>query len=80
MRKLKTKIHFNRINMQRGDARVWSAKNSKSCNPSEKIVVMHNGQIILETVFKPEATQPRAYMLAYGNVSTDAHGVTVVEV
>lgn len=51
--KLKTKIHFNRINMQRKDPRVWSAHTSKSCNPSEKIVVKHNGVTVLGNRVQP---------------------------
>jgi hypothetical protein len=78
-RKLKTKIHFNRVNMARKDPRVWSAHNSHSCNMSEKIVVMHNGIRVLETVFDPNARQPRAYLLTYANVF-QKDGITVVEV
>lgn len=65
--------------MQRGDSRVWSAHTSKSCNMSERVVVRHNGVVVLETVYKPLATQPRAYMLAHGSVSIE-NGVTVVDV
>jgi hypothetical protein len=32
-----------------------------------------------ETVYRPEATQPRAYLLAHGNVREE-NGVTIVEV
>lgn len=66
---MKVKIHFNRVNMQRNDDRVWSAHTSKSCNMAEKIVVMHNGKVVLETVFRPEAKQPRAYLCANGEVT-----------
>ena len=65
--------------MQRKDPRVWSAHNSHSCHMSENIRVVHNGKVVLETVYKPEATQPRAYMLAVGNVRQEGD-VTVVEV
>jgi hypothetical protein len=78
-RKLKTRIHFNRIAMQRNDPRVWSAHTSRSCNMSEKIVVKHNGVVVLETVYAPEAKQPRAYLMTHGVVS-QVNGVTVVEV
>ena len=57
---------------------VWSAHTSTSCNMSEQIVIMHNGVKVLETVFRPEAKQPRAYMLTQGTV-TVKDGVTVVE-
>jgi hypothetical protein len=78
-RKLKTKLHFNRVSMQRNDPRVWSAHTSKSCNQSEKVVVRHNGEIVLETVFNPTAKQPRAYLQMFGVVSYE-DGVTVVDV
>jgi hypothetical protein len=78
-RKLKTRIHFNRINMQRKDSRVWSAHTSKSCNMSEKIVVMHNGVKILETVFNPSGRQPRAYLETQADVRNE-NGITIVEV
>jgi hypothetical protein len=78
-RKLKTRIHFNRIAMQRKDPRVWSAHTSKSCNMSEKIVVMHNGVKILETVFNPSGKQPRAYLVTEAQVRSE-NGVTIVEV
>jgi hypothetical protein len=78
-RKLKTKLHFNRINMQRKDSRVWTASNSRACNQAEKLVVVHNGKVVLETVFRPDAPQPRAYFVAYAEVSNQ-NGVAVIEV
>lgn len=77
--KLKTKIHFNRINMQRKDPRVWSAHTSKSCNPSEKIVVKHNGVTVLETVYNPDSRQPRAFMVVTGSITHEGT-TTIVEV
>lgn len=65
--------------MARKDPRVWSAHNSHSCNMSEKIVVMHNGKKVIETVFNPEGKQPRAYLLTYATVRHE-NGVTIVEV
>lgn len=65
--------------MQRKDPRVWSAHNSHGCHMSEMIKIVHNGEVVMETVFKPGATQPRAYMLVKGNV-TQQDGITVVEV
>jgi hypothetical protein len=78
-RKLKTKIHFNRIAMARKDPRVWSAHNSRACNMAEKVVVVHNGQKVLETVFNPEGKQPRAYLVAYGKVRHEGK-TAIVEV
>jgi hypothetical protein len=76
---MKTKIHFNRVAMQRKDARVWSAKTSKACNMSEKIVIVRDGEVLLETVFKPDATQPRAYLACNGKVHFK-NGTCYVEV
>lgn len=76
----KIKLHFNRINMQRKNPRVWSAHTSKSCNPSEKVIIMHNGVKILETVFNPDANQPRAYMSINGSIETNSYGETVINV
>jgi hypothetical protein len=46
---------------------------------AEKIQVVHNGQVILETVFKPKARQPRAYFVATARVRMDGN-VAIVEV
>jgi hypothetical protein len=78
-RKRKTKLHFNRINMQRGDARVWSAHNSQGCHMATKIQVVHDGQVVMETVYKPTARQPRAYFVATARVRMDGD-TAVVEV
>jgi hypothetical protein len=65
---VKTKLHFNRVNMQRGKAEVWTAHNSRGCFQAKKLVIMHEGKVVAETVFAPEAKQPRAYFVAQGNV------------
>lgn len=65
--------------MQRGDKRVWSAHTSKSCNMSEKIRVVHNGTVVLETVYNPEGKQPRAYLQTTGAIRFE-NGVTIVEI
>jgi hypothetical protein len=79
-KKQKVKIHFNRPNMQRGLPTVWSAHTATSCNPSEKVIVVHNGVVVLETVYKPDGQQPRGYLSTRGVVTTDANGVTTIEV
>ena len=56
-RPLKTKVHFNRVNMFRKSLNVWTAHNSRGCFQGEKIVM----QVPMETVFNPEGRQPRAY-------------------
>lgn len=68
MTKLKTKLHFNRINMQRGKPNVWTAHNSHGCFQAERIVIMKDGEVIAETVFNPEGRQPRAYFITKGDV------------
>jgi hypothetical protein len=77
--KLKTRLHFNRINMQRGNPNVWTAHNSHGCFQAEKLVVMHDGKVVAETVFSPTAKQPRAYFVAHGNVKYKG-GTAIVEV
>jgi len=78
-RKLKTKLHFNRINMQRGDPRVWSAHTSKACHGTEKIVIVRDGEVLLETVFNPGGSQPRAYLQMQGCV-WQRDGITFIEI
>lgn len=75
--KLKTKLHFNRVNMVRGKAEVWTAHNSRGCFQGEKLVIRHNGVIVAETVFDPKARQPRAYFVAHGNVSYEGKTAVV---
>ena len=56
-KRLMTRVHFNRIEMQRGGSHVWTVHNSLGCF-QVKNVVMHT---TMQTVFKPNGTQPRAY-------------------
>lgn len=77
--KLKTKLHFNRVAMQRGSPNVWTAHNSRGCFGAKKLVVMHDGKIIAETVFDPKARQPRAYFVTHGKVKYRG-GTAIVEV
>ena len=67
-KKLKTRLHFNRVNMQRGNPNVWTAHNSRGCFQAQKLTIMHDGKVVAETVFAPEAKQPRAYFVTQGNV------------
>lgn len=77
---MKVKIHFNRVNMQRGDSRVWSAHTSKACNMSETIEIRHKGKVVARTVFKPtKKDNPRAWVETSGQVSYK-DGITTVEV
>jgi len=77
---VKVKVHFNRINMQRKDIRVWSAHTSKSCNMSEVVEIRHKGKLIARTVFQPGKKQnPRAWVELSGEVTHEGD-VTVVNV
>lgn len=68
LRKLKTRLHFNRVNMQRGNPRVWTAHNSSVCAQAEELVIMHNGKEVARTVFNPTARQPRAYFVTQAEI------------
>ena len=61
---MKLRIHFNRVNMQRGSPNVWTVHTSKACFQGRRVRV----SVPLETVFRPEARQPRAYFVGYGRV------------
>lgn len=74
---LKTKLHFNRVNMQRKNPKVWTAHNSHGCFQAEKLVIKKDGQTVAETVFKPEAHQPRAYFTVFGKITIDGNTVIV---
>jgi hypothetical protein len=65
---MKIKLHFNRINMQRGKDEVWTAHTSSKCEQTHLIVLRHNGQNIARTVFRPHAQQPRAYIELFGTL------------
>jgi len=64
MRRLKFRAHFNRINMQRGNPRVWTVHNSRGCFQGTEII----SKVPMETVFNPTGRQPRAYFTGYANV------------
>jgi hypothetical protein len=51
--KVKTKLHFNRIAMQRGKPEVWTAHNSRGCFGAEKLVIMHDGKESARGPIKP---------------------------
>lgn len=50
-------VHFNRINMQRGDARVWTVHTSQACHQVTAVDI----RVPLRSVFKKDGRQPRAY-------------------
>lgn len=65
--------------MQRGSPDVWTAHNSRGCFGARKIVIMHGGEVVAETVFDPKARQPRAYFVAQASVRYRG-GTAIVEV
>lgn len=78
-KKVKTKLHFNRVNMQRGNPNVWTAHNSRGCFGAKKLVIMHDGKVVAQTVYDPKARQPRAYFTAQANVKYRG-GTAIIEV
>lgn len=76
-RKLKTRLHFNRVNMQRKKPQVWTAHNSQSCNQAEKLIIRHNGKVLLETVYDPDGRQPRAFFSCYGTVVYEGNSAVI---
>lgn len=56
-------LHFNRIAMQRGDPNVWSIRTSKGCFHAKNVVI----QVPLETVFRENGPNPRAFLKGRGN-------------
>jgi hypothetical protein len=66
--------------MQRGKSEVWTAHNSKACYQANKLQIVHNGVVLLETEFKPEAKQPRAYFKCKANVEYKGDGTAVINV
>lgn len=55
-KRLMTVVHFNRIAMQRGEPQVWTVHNSLGCFNVTAVRIL----VPMETVFKPNGTQPRA--------------------
>lgn len=64
-RRLTFRLHFNRINMQRGNPNVWTVHNSHGCYQVQEVECY----VTLRTVFKKDGRQPRAYLTGKGHVS-----------
>lgn len=75
MKPRKFRLHFNRINMQRGLPTVWTIHLSDRCIPAREVDV----QVPLRAVFKPEARQPRAWLEGRGVVRVVEEGVYRIE-
>ena len=58
MKLRKFKLHFNRINMQRKKSTVWTVHTSSACFQVEQVKCY----VPLETIFKADGPQPRAYL------------------
>lgn len=65
MKPRKFKLHFNRVNMQRGNPKIWTIHFSDRCIQAVRVIVQGK----LESIFKPEARQPRAYFTGRGTVT-----------
>ncbi len=67
-------LHFNRLNVRRGDPDVWTVHRSDRCMQVKKIVV----QVPVETVYKgAQAPQPRAFFRGKGVVRI-ANGIAYI--
>lgn len=66
------RIHFNRINMQRGNPNVWTVHTSGKCIQTRHVQC----QVPLKSVFNPDGRQPRAFMKGVGEV--DVHKKWVI--
>jgi hypothetical protein len=53
----KFRIHFNRVNMQRGNPNVWTVHTSNVCYQVREVKVY----VPVETHYNPTGQQPRAY-------------------
>lgn len=60
----KFRLHFNRVNMQRGNPKIWTVHTSKCCYQVKQVKVY----VPLETVFNPDGPQPRAYLAGRAEV------------
>jgi hypothetical protein len=76
MRKYKFFAHFNRINMQRGDPRVWTVHFRGQCIPCTSITFT----VPTYTTYDPDGKQPRAKMVGHARsviISGDG-GATII--
>lgn len=56
-KRLMTKVHFNRIEMQRGGDYVWTVHSAEGCFQVKEVAI----HTLLTTVYNPRGVQPRAY-------------------
>jgi hypothetical protein len=74
MKKYAFFAHFNRINMQRGDPRVWTIHFRGTCYQVEQIIF----NVPTRTTYKPDGHQPRAKMRGMAAAVGIADGIAVV--
>jgi hypothetical protein len=60
----KFKLHFNRVNMQRGNPNIWTVHQSGICYQVQDVVCMAR----VQSVYRPDRPQPRAYFTGIGVV------------
>lgn len=68
-KKLMVKVHFNRIEMQRGGKNVWTVHSSEGCFQMEKVEIHTH----LTALYNPQGIQPRAYFKGRSRVAVAQH-------
>ena len=61
---LKFRLHFNRINMQRGNPNIWTVHTYRACYQVREV----KAYVPLQTVFNPKGPQPRAYLTGNADI------------
>jgi len=69
MKPRKFRLHFNRINMQRGNPNIWTVHLSDKCIQVREVQV----SVPIETIYRPEARQPRAFLSGKGIVTVQGN-------
>lgn len=64
-RRRKVKVHFNRINMQRGLPTVWTVHTSDACYQVEEVEI----RVPVLTKYRPTARQPRAFFSGFAHIA-----------
>lgn len=75
MKLKKFRLHFNRINMQRGNPNVWTVHLSNRCIQVKEVKVY----VPVETIFKPDGPQPRAYFSGLAQVNVHKNVAYLVD-
>jgi hypothetical protein len=74
MKRRKVKVHFNRINMQRGNPNVWTVHASGVCYQVASVQI----NVPVHTVYNPAGPQPRAFFSGFAHVDVRQDGVAVL--